>query len=62
MNPLDPNQHIEYDVEALQKGSQVVLVRHAKSLFNEAQAALKSIPNFTEKDEMALNTSEDMRD
>lgn len=45
MNPLDPNEEIEYNVDALKEGSQVLLLRHAKSVFNEAHSSLKAMSN-----------------
>ena len=62
MNPTDLNEEIDYDIDAINEGSQVVLLRHAKTVFNEAHTALQMMPSIDEAEMIALFTSEEMRD
>lgn len=61
MNPIDTNEDLVYDIETLKAGSQVILLRHAKSYFNEAHTKAQT-PPCTEEDELNLFISKDMRD
>lgn len=62
MNPSDINEEIDYDIDLINEGSQVVLLRHAKTVFNEAQTVLNMMPTWDESEMIALNTLEEMRD
>mmetsp|Transcript_39405 Transcript_39405/g.38955 ORF Transcript_39405/g.38955 Transcript_39405/m.38955 type:complete len:239 (+) Transcript_39405:20-736(+) len=56
------SEEVIYDIEKLKSGSQVILLRHAQTVFNKASQALEDIPSSTEEDEKILKTSKELRD
>lgn len=51
-----------YDLKKLNQGSQVILLRHAQTVFNDASAALESLENYTKEEEIKFKSSEEFRD